>query len=53
MQDFYERSITNLDKEDNHEIFFLLNRFQHVFAKDDFDFGLFNEEITHSINTDE
>lgn len=53
MQDLYERSITNLDKKDHHEVFSLLNRFQHVFAKDDFDLGLFNGEITHKINTDE
>lgn len=46
MQDLYERSITNLDKKDHHD-FFLLNRFQHVFAENDFDLGLFNGEITH------
>lgn len=52
MQDLYERSITNLDKKDHHEVFSLLNRFQHVFAKNDFDLGLFNGEITDK-NTDE
>lgn len=43
MQDLYARSINNLDKKDYPEFFSLLNRFQHVFAKDDFDLELFNE----------
>lgn len=54
MQDLYARSINNLDKNDYPEFFSLLNRFQHVFAKDDFDLELFNEgEETHKIHTDE
>lgn len=54
MQDLYARSINNLDKKDYPEFFSLLNRFQHVFAKDDFDLELFNEgEGTHKIHTDE
>lgn len=33
MQYLYERSITNLDKKDRHEVFSLLNRFQHILPK--------------------
>lgn len=44
MQDLYARSINNLDKNDYPEFFSLLNRFQHVFAKYDFDLELYNEE---------
>ena len=53
IQCLYDKSIINLEKKDHYEVFSLLDKFQHVFARDDFDLGLFNGEITHKIDTGE
>lgn len=44
-------SNTNLEKNPHHKSFSLLNRFQQVFAKDDFDLGLLYGGITQMIGS--
>lgn len=53
LQKLFSKSIVNLEQKDHYEVFSLIDRFQSVFAKDDFDLGLFNGEITHKIDTGE
>ena len=46
-----KESIENLPSEDTVNVTNLLKKYQHVFAKDDFDLGLFRGEIKHKIDT--
>ena len=52
MNKLFEKSIEQLDQTQAEEVSSLLNRFQHVFSKDDFDLGLFNGDIKHKIDTE-
>jgi hypothetical protein len=52
----FSKSIVNLEQKDHFEVFSLLDYFQRVFAKGDFDLGIFNGKygkITHKIGTGE
>ena len=51
LQDLLKKSSVNLSEKEQFEVFCLLERFQHVFAKDDFDLALFNGNIKHKIDT--
>ena len=51
LQSLFDKSTKYLNEEQQIKVISLLKQFENVFAKDDFDLGLFSENIKHKIDT--